>query len=141
MVFVHAELEDSQGTPVPTAWENVAFGVTGGAALIGANPFSSVAGIASILLVSEIAQRGASVYALAIVSDGARWWVLSAARGVDGSARAFEVRVTTDGTVPALDAPSYTEPLEGERVRAALWVEGERVVEADSAQERFRIPG
>ncbi|MBK5099053.1 MAG: DUF4982 domain-containing protein, partial [Gemmatimonadetes bacterium] len=54
VAFLYADLRDDSGTIVPGAWENVFFGCTGDIELVGANPFSSEAGIASILVQSEV---------------------------------------------------------------------------------------
>ncbi|HEX8243449.1 MAG TPA: glycoside hydrolase family 2 TIM barrel-domain containing protein, partial [Longimicrobium sp.] len=45
VLFCHAALQDAAGTTVAAAWENVAFGVTGGVTLVGANPFATDAGV------------------------------------------------------------------------------------------------
>ncbi|MDZ7373126.1 MAG: DUF4982 domain-containing protein [candidate division KSB1 bacterium] len=50
LVFVHARVEDAEGTLVPTAHDKVLFRVAGPARLIGENPVAAEAGIASILL-------------------------------------------------------------------------------------------
>jgi beta-galactosidase len=119
-IFCHASLVDAHGTVVPDAWENVAFGVTGGAALLGANPFSSDAGIASILLETEPGAASASVHALAIVRGGGSARILSASQALEGRAPRHKVRHTPDGrelTVQgrvvaslAIDAPKFRVP-------------------------------
>lgn len=50
LVFVHAQIVDTNGTVVPTATSPVTFTVEGGAELIGDNPIAAEAGIATILL-------------------------------------------------------------------------------------------
>jgi hypothetical protein len=105
---------------VPDAWENVAFGTTGGAALIGANPFSSEAGIASILLETEPGGAPVSVHALAVVTVGGSVRILDASLALEGRAPRHEVRSATggaellvDGRVVAslaLDAPKSRIP-------------------------------
>lgn len=141
VAFVRARLVDAEGTTVHAAWENVFFGATGSLELVGANPFSSEAGVASILLQGGAGATGV-VYALAVVEVEGRARVLSAALGVATAPAAGEIRVTTDGSEPTASSPAYAGPLEAaERVRAALFVAGAPVVLADGAAPRFRIPG
>ena len=140
--FLHAELRDANGTVVPDSWENVFFGATGEVQLVGANPFSSEAGIASILVQSEARQPRGAVYALCLARDGERVNILSAALGVGGEAEPFEVRAATDGSDPETGAVHRAGPAIGaDRVRAALFVDGRRVAEADTESPRFRIAG
>ncbi len=116
-IFCHASLRDAHGTVVPDAWENVAFGVTGGATLIGTNPFSTDGGIASILVQTEPGGSPVSVHALAAVSSGGATRMLEAALALEGKAPRHELRRTTTGagllvqgrTVAslALDAPKF----------------------------------
>jgi beta-galactosidase len=143
LAFLRAELRDAGGTMVPDAWENVSFGATGAITLAGANPFSSEAGIASILVQAESRAPRGTVYALSVVRAEDRIQVLSAALGLGGRAGPFEVRVTTDGSEPGPLSARYDGPLTGSGpVRAALLVAGgRRVVVADSDSPRFRIAG
>ncbi len=142
VAFLHAELRDANGTTVPDAWENVFFGATGEVALVGANPFSSEAGIASVLVEAETRRPRGAVYALCLVREGERLRVLSAATSVGGDVEPYEVRVTTDESEPGAEATRYTSPFVASgRVRAALLVSGRRVVEADSDAPKFRIAG
>jgi hypothetical protein len=141
-VFLHAELQDADGTVVPDAWENVWFGTTGDVSLIGRNPFSSDAGIASIVVQSEVRRPHAAAYALALVRDGERMRALSGAVSVGGDVEPWEVRVTTDGSVPEVAAPRYDGPITASgRVRATLVVRGRSIAMADSGAPTFRIPG
>lgn len=105
---------------MPDAWENVAFGVTGSATLVGANPFSSDAGIASILVQTGPGAAPASVHALAIVPTGGSMRILGASLALEGSAPRHEVRRTTDG---------------GE-----LLVHGHVVASLAADAQKFRIP-
>ncbi len=142
VAFLYAELQDGNGTVVPSAWENVFFGVTGPVTLVGANPFSSDAGIASILVRTEARRPRAAAYALGVVSDAAQTRVLADALSLGGDVEPYEIRVTTDGREPGPDAPRYEAPLATVgRVRAALYVASRRVVEADSAAPKVRIAG
>jgi beta-galactosidase len=142
VAFLHAELRDAHGTTVASAWENVFFGATGDVTLVGANPFSSEAGIASVLVQTEARRPRGAVYAICVVRHGERLRVLSAATSVGGDALPYEVRVTTDGSEPGAAATRYTEPFAASgRVRAAIFVSGRRVFEADTDAPRFRIPG
>jgi beta-galactosidase len=142
MAFLRAELRDAHGTTVAAAWENVFFGATGDVTLIGPNPFSSEAGIASTLVQTETRRPRAAVYALCLVRDGERLRILSAATSVGGDVEPYEVRVTTDASEPGAAATRYEEPFVAPgRVRAALFVGSRRVVEADTDAPRFRIAG
>ncbi|MCK5482860.1 MAG: hypothetical protein KAJ13_04130, partial [Gemmatimonadetes bacterium] len=130
------------GTTVPDAWENVFFGSTGDIELVGANPFSSEAGIASILVQTETRKPRGSVYALCLARDGGRVHILSTATSFGGEAEPLEVRATTDGSDPVRGAIQHVGPVIGAgRVRAALFVNGRRVAEADTDTPKFRIPG
>lgn len=142
VALLRAELVDAHGTTVPDAWENVTFGAIGAVTLVGANPFSSEAGVASaVLQAGARAPRGA-VYGLSVVRDESRVRVLSAALGVGGNPSGHDVRVTTDASAPGARAPRYTSPLAtGGQVRAALLVAGRIVVSADSDGPKFRIAG
>lgn len=142
VAFLRAELRDAHGTTVADAWENVFFGATGDVTLVGPNPFSSEAGTASTLVQTETRRPRGAVYALCLVWDGERIRALSAATSVGGDVQPYEVRVTTDGSEPGADATRYERPFAATgRVRAALFVTGRRVVEADTDAPRFRIPG
>jgi beta-galactosidase len=142
VAFLHAGLRDANGTTVPDAWENVFFGVTGDVELVGANPFSSEAGIASILVQTEARRPRGAVYALCVIRDGEGVRVLSDATSVGGDVEPYEIRVTTDGRRPGSESSRYQGPIAAAaRVRAALLVSGTRVVEADSDAPKFRIAG
>jgi beta-galactosidase len=142
VAFLHGELRDGNGTLVPDAWENVSFGAIGDVQLVGRNPFSSDAGVATILVQTDLRHPRAAVYALAVVRDGERVRVLSGAVPVGGDTEPWEIRVTTDGSEPVAAAPRYDVPiLASGRVRAVLFVRSERLVEADTDTPKFRIPG
>ncbi|MDP3772948.1 MAG: glycoside hydrolase family 2 TIM barrel-domain containing protein [Gemmatimonadales bacterium] len=119
-IFCYASLRDAHGTVVPDAWENVAFGVTGGATLVGANPFASDAGIASILVQTEPGAAPGSVHALAIVPNGGSARILGASLALEGRAPPREIRRTTGG--------------------AELLVHGQVVASLSAAAPKFRIP-
>ena len=142
VVFLHAALGDAAGTLVPDAWENVWFGATGDLTLVGANPFSSEAGIASILVRAERASPRGAVHALCLFADGEQVKVLSSTLSVGGDAAPAEIRVATDGSDPAQGAVHREGPIVGAgRVRAALFVEGTRLIDADTSIAKFRIAG
>jgi len=142
VAFLWAELRDAHGTLVADAWENVSFGVTGNVTLVGANPFSTEAGIASILVQTESRLPRGAVYALCVVRDGNEARVLSAVVGVGGRAEPYAVRVTTDGQPPGPAAPRYEGPIpDAGTVRAALVVAGRPAVLAGSDAPKFRIAG
>ena len=142
VVFLHAEVRDADGTIVPGAWENVFFGAAGDIELTGANPFSSEAGVASILVQTETRLPQGAVYALCLARVGERVLPLSAVLPFNQDPRPYEVRITTDGSDPAGGAVHRAGPVVGAgRVRAALFVAGERLVEADTDVPKFRIAG
>jgi len=142
VAFLRATLRDARGTTVAGAWENVFVGTTGDVAPVGANPFSSEAGISSFLLQAESRGPRGAAYALAVVRDGDRVRVLSGAVPVGGDIEPWEVRVSTDGSEPGPEAAPYGAPfVSSGRVRAGLFVGGECIVAADTDAQRFRIPG
>jgi len=122
VAFLRAELRDAGGTTVPDAWENVFFGSIGEISLVGANPFSSEAGIATVLVQTEARRPRGAVYALCLVGNGPQPRVLSAAVSAGGDVEPWEARMMTDGT-------------------AALLVAGRPVVTADPKAPKFRIAG
>ncbi len=141
VVFVHAALQDEHGTVVPDAWENVFFGTIGGVSLVGANPLSSDAGIASVLVQAERRPR-AAVYALAIVREGGLVRLLGGAAPLGGDVLPWEIRYATGGHRPGPRAPRYDGAFQaGEPVQAALFVNGHPVVQADETVPKFRIAG
>ena len=121
VIFCHASLRDAHGMVVPDAWENVAFGTSGGVALIGANPYSSEAGIASILIETRPGAERGSIHALAVISDGGSARVLGASLALEGSAPPHQVRTTGTG---------------GE-----LLVQGRVVASLATDAPKFRVPG
>jgi len=140
-VFCRASLRDARGTIVPDAWENVAFGVTGRAALVGANPFSSDAGIASILIETEPRAGPTSVHALSIVESGGTMRIASASLGPAGGAASPLVRYRTDGGEPGPTSRLYRSPVEASpELRAALLVEGRVVASLAADAPRLQIP-
>jgi beta-galactosidase len=142
VAFLRADLRDANGITVPDAWENVSFGATGDVTLVGANPFSSDAGVASILVQTTIRRPRGVVYALGIVHEGNLARVVSDGLSVGGDVEPWEVRVTTDGSAPRSGATRYERPIAASgRVRAALFVAGRRVAEADTDAPKFRIAG
>jgi beta-galactosidase len=142
VAFVWAELRDGDGTTVPDAWENVFFGATGDVQLVGASPFSSEAGISSILLQSEVRGPRGAVYALCLVRARGGVRAVSDALSMGGDPQPWEVRVTTDGTEPAPHSLLYEAPIRASsRVRAAVFAGVRRVIDADSEAPKFRIAG
>jgi hypothetical protein len=105
---------------VPDAWENVAFGVTGGVALVGANPSSSEAGIAAILVETEPGAAPGAVHALALIPSGGSVRMLSASLALEGRAPRHAVRRRLDG---------------GELV-----VQGRVIASLAAAAPKFRVP-
>jgi beta-galactosidase len=142
VAFVHAALRDESGTIVPDAWENVWFGATGDLTLVGANPFSSEAGIASILLQSESANPRGAVYALCPARENRGIRLLAAALSVGVAPDSFELRASADGNDPSSGSVyEVGSMIEAARVRAEVVVDGHRLIEADTKLPRFRIAG
>ena len=141
LLFCHGELRDAHGTTVAAAWENVAFGTTGDVALVGRNPFSSDAGIATILARTHPHATSAAVFALAIIrADGAAR-IVTASAGVIGDAPRFEARYTTDGSAPGPESPRVTGPVAAAALRAAVLVDDTVVALLDERAEKFRVQG
>jgi beta-galactosidase len=141
VLFCRAVLRDAQDSVVPDAWENVAFGVTGAATLIGRNPCSSEAGVASILVRIPPGQTATAVHAVAIasVADGAR--LLGASAAVRGRAPRHRLVYATDGAEPGPGSARYRQPVDPDsRLRAALVVQGKVVASLAADAPRFRIP-
>ena len=141
LLFCHATLRDAQGAVVPDGWENVAFGATGDAALVGRNPYSSEAGISSILADVRPGRGAVSVYGLAIVSGGGAARVLGAALALRGDSPSYGLVYTTDGTEPGPSSPRYQGPVEpAPGLRAALVVQGKVLALLAASEPKFRIP-
>ena len=141
VLFCHASLRDPQGTLVADAWENVAFGVTGDAVLVGRNPYSSEAGIASILVHTRPGRAAASLHALAVVSSGGELRVLGSSIALRGETPRHQLMYTTDGTEPGSASPRYRRPIrQNPRIRAGLVVQGRVVASLGADEPRFRIP-
>ena len=142
VLLCHARLHDAAGTVIADAWENVAFGATGGVTLVGANPFSSDAGIASIVARTDPRRGAGALYALAILRDAMGARLVAASTRVTDEPERYELRYTTDGSVPTLAAARYSRPIAGSApIRAALVAGGRIVVELDERTPKFRIRG
>lgn len=141
VLFARAELRDAAGTLVSSAWENVAFGATGGVRLVGANPFSTEAGVASILAQTEPGAAPGALYALAIVGSGREARMLAASAALTGPARPYQIRYTNDGSDPRTGSDRPLRPIPGALpLRAALVVDGRVVATLDEGAPRFRVP-
>lgn len=144
VTIVHAVLQDEEGTVVPDAWINVSFGALGPVTLIGTDPFSSEAGVASILMRTESQVDQATLYALAIVPEGEGFRIVEDKQAVAGDAKPCQIHFTTDGSEPTAASATYEKGsfIEGTGpVQAVLIAEGQIVASADSRSERFRIAG
>lgn len=141
VLFCHASLRDGKGTLVPDAWENVAFGVTGGGALVGRNPYSSEAGVASILLETRPGRSPVSIYAVALVPDGDAVRVLGASLGLKGGEPRYELVYTTDGREAGPTSFPYRRPVASTPgLRAGVLVDGRVVASLEADAPKFRIP-
>jgi beta-galactosidase len=141
VLFLRAALQDAHGTTVADAWENVAFGATGGITLIGDNPFSTDAGIASNLVRTEPGASG-EVYALAIVrgEGGAR--VLGASLDLAGGTPPFEICHVADDGTGRRDIVPYTGPIPSAApARAMLFAGLRKVADLEERAPKFRIRG
>jgi beta-galactosidase len=140
VLFCHATLRDAHGTLVPDAWENVAFGVTGDATLVGRNPYSSEAGIASILVRIRAGLAAAAVHAVTMVPGG-KVRVLGASMALRGRAPRHRLVHATGDTAPTPGSPRYREPLAPDpRMRAGLIAQGGLVASLAAGEPKFRIP-
>jgi len=119
-IFCYASLRDAHGTVVPDAWENVAFGVTGGAMLVGANPFTTDGGIASILVQTEAGAAPFAVHAVAAISTPGPARILHTSLALGGQDLRHELRRTATS--------------------AELVVKGRPVASLDLDAPKFRIP-
>lgn len=142
VAFIHALLLDADRTLAVEAWENVAFGATGAVSLVGANPYSTEAGIASAVLTTDRRRPRAAVFALSFVPIAGVVRVLGVALGIASPTPAFTLHVTTDGSAPNARAPRYRAPLAAnDALRAALCV-GDRVIATLAARTpKFRVAG
>ena len=141
VLFCHASLVDRRGTVVSEAWENVAFGSTGDGGLVGRNPYSSEAGIASILLETRPGRAPAGICALAVVPNGDVVRVLGASLGVKGGAPRYELVFTSDGSEPGPASLRYRAPLPPTPgLRAGLLVRGRVVASLAADTPKVRIP-
>ncbi len=140
-ILCHASLRDAHGTVVHDAWENVAFGSSGTATLIGANPFSTDAGIASIVVQTEPGARQGAVHALAILVIGGSTRIVAASAAFERSPPAQQIYYTTDGSAPGPRSARYRGAISSvPRLRAGLLVNGAVVASLDANAPRFRIP-
>jgi beta-galactosidase len=141
LLFCHASIRDARGTVVPDAWENVAFGVTGAARLVGSNPFSSEAGIASILVETDPGRPDVAIQAVSVVRDGDSARILGATMALEGRAPRYELRFTTDGSEPGPGSERYRGPVAASpRLRAGLLVRGRLAATLAMDTPKFRVP-
>jgi len=133
-LFCYADLQNKEGTIVPTAEFPVFFGTTGAARLMGCNPIASEAGTATVLLESDTAQPGCVVYAMCVIKENAGMRILATAASPEGTVAAdYKIHYTTDGTEPSTASPVYSKPLtDVSQLRAAIMVRGQPVASADS---------
>jgi hypothetical protein len=133
-VFCRTELRDARGTVIPTNGVRISLGETGAARLLGQNPIATEAGIATVLLESDIANPATAVFALGIVDVRGEIRALTAAASPDGTpAPAFTVHYTTDGSEPTPASTVYRQPiLKRSQLRVALVVGGTVVARVDA---------
>ncbi len=144
VVMLHATLVDQHGTPCTSAWEHVAFGAIGPLRLVGANPYSTEAGIASILLETDARAPRGAVYALAVVRDGERLRALGGSLGIGAGVAGlpFVIHYTTDRSAPTAASPRSAGPIPAsEGLRAALVAGGRVMATLDTTTPKFRVAG
>jgi beta-galactosidase len=142
VLFLRAWLSDEEGRRLPDAWENVAFGAAGPVSLIGDNPFSTDAGIASVLVQTEPGGGVGELYALAIVRGDGGARILGSAVDLEGDAPRYEIRYTADGSTPAAASAAYTGPIAGPGpIRAAIVSRGRVMATLDERTPKSRIRG
>jgi hypothetical protein len=141
VIFCRAALEDANGSVVPDAWHNVAFGVTGPGTIRGMNPFASDAGISTFVLETTSGDQSLALYALSLVPANGKTHVLAGSVALRGRARTYVIRHTTDGSEPGASSELYRGPIATDGVvRAALFVGTEQVAALASDAPKFRIP-
>jgi len=125
-VFCYVSLQDAKDTIVPDARASVVFGTTGDVQLVGENPATAEAGIATILLESEQARSQGAVFAIALVKEADQLKVLSAAVSARHSrVPSYVIRYTTDGSEPTEKSPVYSGPISNPgQIKAAVFVKG-----------------
>jgi beta-galactosidase len=140
-VLVHAALRDANSTIVSHAWENVAFGATGAIVLHGANPFSTDAGIASIVAEVSPGEGPKALHALSLVANDGVLRFMVESITLSGLLPTVSVHYTIDGSAPTPASPRYSSPMpDNPAIRAVLVVDGEVVVRLDRETPKFRIP-
>jgi beta-galactosidase len=134
VIFCHANLEDKNGTIVPTANTPIFFGATGETKLIGDNPIAGEAGTGTILLQSDIKKPRCAVYAVSLIKDKDQIRILSAAASPDGRrASDYKVHYATDGGEPSAASPVYSKPVRySPQLRVAIVVNGRIVARIDA---------
>jgi len=134
MTFCHASLQDKTGTLISTGRVPVFFGTTGPAQLVGDNPIMSEAGIATILVGSDITRPRCAVYAICLANEKDQTRILSAAAAPDGSrVPDYKIHYTTDDTEPSATSPVYSGPVRNApQLRAVIVVNDQIVARADS---------
>jgi beta-galactosidase len=134
-IFCHANLEDKNGTIVPTASAPVSFGAMGEAKLIGNNPVVNEAGTGTILLQSDIKKPRCAVYAVSLIKDKDQIRILSAAASPDGHRESdYKIHYATDGSEPSAASPVYSKPVRySPQLRAAIVVNGQIVARVDAS--------
>lgn len=142
-VWAHASLLDKDGMLVSDAWENVWFAVTGDLQLVGMNPFTSEAGISSILVQSNRKDAQGALYALGLIRQGEQWLVVWCGQGINGAAvTGATLHDTTEGGGGVSDWPVVTGPLSAHETReVALVVDGQVLLRADVRTEKYSAPG
>ena len=139
-LFCYAALEDSNGTVVPDAWHNIAYGVTGAANLVGLNPLATEAGISSILVETRDSKPQIAVYGLALIPGRNATRIVSGVAALQGRAAAHEIRFTSDGSEPGPRSSRYVSPIARANIRAGLFANGEMLVTLAQDAPKFRVP-
>lgn len=129
--FVHASLQDRNGTLVGTNGPTVFWGSTPGLKFMGNQPAAAEAGIASTLVEADQAGSTDTIYALCVLPEGDQVRIVSAAQSPGGDRPpGYVVRYTTDGSEPSAGSALYSLPIPTTQpIRAAIFVNGRRIVE------------
>jgi len=130
VMFCHASLQDNNDAIAPGANAPIFFGATGDVRLVGENPATAEAGIASVLVETSGAKNPGALFAIALVKEENQVRILSSALSpTGGHVPNYVIRYTTDGSEPTVQSPVYSRPITNPgRIKAAVFVGGSLIV-------------